>query len=145
MEWFRDWLHDGEHNSIRVYRSLGSASLSWLVALFLSPLIWKTPILGSGVALLLVSFGILSWRRKAAILTPTMVLFRPIIGKPLEVSLRAIRRVTKRPYAGEGFSDDDWYEVPYLELFVGGHFKITSACDDLIADLEQLIAAQALE
>jgi hypothetical protein len=91
----------------------------------------------ASVILLLVGFGILSWIRQIAILTPSMILFRPTFGKPLRVPLSGIKRVSRREVYDEG----GWIEVWRLEFVVGGFFDIPwGYSGDLIGDLKRLIA-----
>ena len=56
-------VYDGEQNALALYRPQRLRIASLFV--------------------LLDGFGILCWKRQAAILTPTAILFRPIFGRPL--------------------------------------------------------------
>lgn len=91
---------------------------------------------------LLAGFGVMSWKRKVAILTPTAILFRPLFGKPLELNLRGLKRVSRtEQLAGEA----GWIEVCRLEFLVGGFFDVPwGYSGDLAGDLERLIVSPPL-
>lgn len=111
------------------------------MAVALSPALFVSSplvrLLMASVILVLVGFGILSWIRQIAILTPTTILFRPTFGKPLRVPLSGIKRVSRREEYDEGV----WIEVWRLEFVVGGFFDIPwGYSGDLIGDLKRSIA-----
>lgn len=137
------WLHEGERDAIGLYRrpwiaiATCSAALTLVVALLFGAV--SVGLGNVSVVLLLSGFGILSWRRQAAILTPSTLLFRPLVGKPREMSLSGVKRVSRieRP-SGEG----GWMEVCRLEFFAGGFLDIPwGYVGDLAADLERLMAS----
>jgi hypothetical protein len=93
------WLHEGERDAIGIYRSpwiplgMGLAVMALSLAAFLST--GWTQFAIALVILVLVGFGIVCWLRKAAILTPTAILFRPVGGRPSELSLTGVKRVSR--------------------------------------------------
>ena len=90
------------------------------------------------VILVLVGVGIVAWLRKVAILTPTAILFRPVVGRPSELSLTGVKRVSKVLMTGSDAGD---YEVCRLEFIVGGHLDLPWGYlhqSSLIAHLEEL-------
>jgi hypothetical protein len=137
------WLHEGEQNAIGLYRRPWVAIMSCSAAVMLSLGLFFGPasarLVIVSVVVLLLGFGVLSWKRQAAILTPVAILFRPIFGKTQELSLTGVKRVSRieRP-SGEG----GWIEVCRLEFLVGGFFDIPGRyLGDLAGDLEHLIAS----
>lgn len=141
---FSDWLHAGEQDAVGIYRrpwiliACCSGAITLAVALVFSSL--SVGLANVAVLLLLVGFGTLSWRRQAAILTPTAVLFRPLLGKPREFSLHGVKRVSRT----ERSSADGWIGVCRLEFLAGGFFEIPwGYVGDLAGGLERLIAPPA--
>jgi hypothetical protein len=91
------------------------------------------------MSVLMVGLGALSWKRQAAVLTRTKILFRPIFGTGLEIPLSAIRRVSRVERPG---GDVGWYDACRLEFLVGGFYEIPYGYwGDIEGDLNRLIAS----
>lgn len=144
-----NWLHAGEEDIVGLYRRPWPALMSWGAALALSPgLFAESPTRFPFVViiLILVGLGILSWKRQAAVLTKSKILFRPIFGTSLEIPLSAIKRVsrTERPrriYRHPG-GDAGWIEVSRLEFLVGGFYEIPFGYwGDIEGDLKKLMTS----
>ena len=119
---FSKWLHEGEQDAIGLYRRpwIAITTCSAAGTLFVA-LLFGAVSAGLGnvsAVLLLPAFGILSWRRQAAILTPSELLLRPLLGKPRRLFLQGVKRVSRieRP-SGEG----GWMEICRLEFFRVGY------------------------
>jgi hypothetical protein len=140
---FSGWLHDGELNVITRYRRPWTALVIWSMAVALSPVLFvgsrSERLIVGAMVMLLVGVGVLSWKRRIAILTPTAILFRPMFGTPLRLPLNGIKRVSRseKP-SGEG----GWIEFCRLEFLVGGFLDIPwGYSGDLGGDVERLIAS----
>lgn len=144
-----NWLHAGEEDIVGLYRRPWPALMSWGAALALSPGLFAesaTRFPFVVIILILVGLGILSWKRQAAVLTKSKILFRPIFGTSLEIPLSAIKRVsrTERPrriYRHPG-GDAGWIEVSRLEFLVGGFYEIPFGYrGDIEGDLKKLMTS----
>jgi hypothetical protein len=141
------WLHAGEEDVVGFYRRAWPALISWGAALALSPgavgAFAESPTRFAFVAViaLLLGLGTLSWKRQAAILTRTKILFRPTFGTSLEIPLNAIKRVSRVERPG---GEAGWIQVCRLEFLVGGFYEIPFGYwGDIEDDLEWLLASNA--
>jgi hypothetical protein len=118
------WLHEGERDVIEINRhpwipgGIGAALIALSPALYVGAS--SASLLTFTVVQLLVGFGIVSWLRKVAILPQTAILFRPVVGRPLEISLIGVKRVSKVVVSGEGGD----YVIHRLEFIVGGFLDL---------------------
>jgi len=136
---FSRWLHEGEQDAIGVYRRpwLAMVACSGAVVLSVALLLGAAfGLVSVAVVVLLSAFGILSWRRQAAILTPSELRFRPLLGQPRKLGLHGVRRVSRVAQRGEG----GWTEVCRLEFVVGSFDIPEGYVGDLAGDLERLLA-----
>jgi hypothetical protein len=139
------WLHEGERDAIGIYRNPWIPLTMGLAVMVLSPAAFLSTASAQFaialVILVLVGFGTVCWLRKAAILTPTAILFRPVVGRPSELSLTGVKRVSRVLVTGSDAGD---YEVCRLEFIVGGYLELPWGYlhqSVLIAHLEELVAS----
>jgi hypothetical protein len=139
------WLHEGERGALGVYRRLWTPLVIGLAVIAGSPLLFARPLavrfVIASIVLVAVGVGILCWFRDAVIPTPTSVLFRPVVGRPLEIPFGGVKRIT-RVELPDG--EAGWIEVYRLELLVGGHFDVPRGYlgqHDLIYRVRELVAS----
>lgn len=137
------WLRDGEQDAIGIYRRPWTALITFGVLFAVSPVLLASNLkvrLWTALLILVIAVaGTLCWLRQAAIVTRTAILFRPVLGKTLEIPLAGIKRLSRfqRPDGEYG-----WIEVHRIEFLVGGFFDIPGwyiGKDNFVKRLEQLI------
>ena len=109
----------------------------------LSPVVYfgalSAPFLTFTVAALFAGIGIVYWRRTDCILTPTAILFRALVGRPFEIPLTGVKRVSQVVVSDEGTD----YLINRLEFVVGGFLDLPQYLTGgvLIRRVEQLVEA----
>jgi hypothetical protein len=139
------WLHEGEQGAIGIYRRPRTPLFIGLAVVALSPALLARPVVirfvFASLVLVMIGVGILCWFRDAAILTPTFILFRPVVGRPFEIPLGGVKRVTRVELPG---GEAGWIEIYRLELLVGGYFDVPSGYlgqHDLSSRVMELVAS----
>jgi len=138
------WWNQGETQAVMVYRAKVALPMLVLTAVVLAPFIafsdMRRP--GSGpfiVAMwLLFTVPILIRRRRAAIFTTDLFLYRPVFGRPLKVPLNGIKSaqlLEPEPTA------EIYVPKVRIELFVGGELTLPMAVTDPEAVVRRLNAA----
>jgi hypothetical protein len=93
------WLHEGERGVTGIYRRPWTPVFLGLAVIAVSPLLFAQPVairfVFASLVFVMIGVGILCWVRNVAILTPTSVLFRPVVGRPLEIPLGGVKRVSR--------------------------------------------------